>query len=265
MIRAGTARPNKDIETKRVIVAVLQARMSSQRYPGKILASLGDEPMILRQLERIRLARVDRIVVATSTDATDDPLCVELDRIGVPYFRGALYDVLDRVYGAATAFEARHVVRLTADCPLTDPRIVDRIVAAHIADGSDYTSNTLVRTYPDGLDVEVATLAAIERAWRECEDRTQREHVMPYLYAKPGRFKLGNVVQNIDRSYYRLTVDYPEDLAVVRAVFDALWSPRKDFSSAQMIALLDRRSDLVELNAMHNNLLRCREAGAAAQ
>lgn len=221
--------------------------------------------MILRQLERIRLARVDRIVVATSTDPSDEPLCVELHRIGVPYFRGALHDVLDRVYEAAAASEARHVVRLTADCPLTDPRIIDRVVAAHIADGSDYTSNTLVRTYPDGLDVEVATMAAIERAWRECEDPTQREHVMPHLYAKPGRFKLGNVVQNIDRSYYRLTVDYPEDLAVVRAVFDAFWPERSDFSGAQMIALLDRRPDLVEQNAIHNELLRCREAGVAAQ
>jgi spore coat polysaccharide biosynthesis protein SpsF len=239
-----------------MIVAIIQARMSSRRLPGKILAPLGREPMILRQLERIRRARVDRVVVATSSDASDLPLCAALERVGASYARGSLDDVLDRVYRAAIEHGARHVVRLTADCPLTDHRIIDRIVAAHLEQGNDYTSNTLRRSYPDGLDVEVASVVALERAWRECRDATLREHVMPYLYAEPGRFKLGNVAQELDRSYYRLTVDYPEDLDVVRCVFDELWPIRPDFSSAAMIALLDRRPDLVDMNAMHNVLLR---------
>lgn len=248
-----------------MIIAVIQARMSSRRLPGKILATLGGKPMILCQLERTRAARLAEVIVATSTDDSDAPLCRELDRFGAPHVRGSLDDVLDRVYQAASSRGARHVVRLTADCPLTDHRIIDRVVAAHIAQGNDYTSNTLRRSYPDGLDVEVVTTAALERAWRECDEPLQREHVMPYFYSESGRFKLGNVAQDVDRSYYRLTVDYPEDLAVVRAVFDELWPVRADFSSAQMIALLDRRPDLVALNAMHNALLRQHREQARTQ
>ncbi|HSG63396.1 MAG TPA: glycosyltransferase family protein [Gammaproteobacteria bacterium] len=248
-----------------MIVAIVQARMSSRRLPGKILAPLGGEPMILRQLERTQRAHIDRVVVATSRDASDLPLRAALDRAGAAYACGSLDDVLDRVYRVAVDQGARHVVRLTADCPLTDHRIIDRVVAEHLEQGNDYTSNTLRRSYPDGLDVEVASVAALERAWRECRDASQREHVMPYLYAEPGRFRLGNVAQEVDRSYYRLTVDYPEDLEVVRCVFDELRPIRPDFSSAAMISLLDRRPDLVEMNAMHNALLRERRERGSEQ
>lgn len=229
--------------------------MSSQRLPGKVLESLGGRPMIGRQIERANMAKLDELLVATSTDASDTALCAELDRMCAQYFRGALDDVLDRVYQAAVSSAARHVVRLTADCPLTDHRIIDRVVEVHLAEGNDYTSNTLERSYPDGLDVEVVTIEALEIAWRECTDAEQREHVTAYLYAEPGRFKLGNVENTEDQSRYRLTVDYPEDLAVVRTVFDALYIGDRDFSCADMVTLLERRPDLVELNAAHNAFL----------
>ena len=238
-----------------MIIGVIQARMSSRRLPGKVLELLGGKPMIERQVERTSLAGLDELIVATSTDSRDSPLCAELDRIGTRYSRGALDDVLDRVYQAAASVGADHVVRLTADCPLTDYRIIDRVLEAHLAQGNDYTSNTLERTYPDGLDVEVATIAALEAAWRECTDPEQREHVTPYLYTSPDRFKLGNVDNAIDYSRYRLTVDYPEDLVVVRTVFDILNAKDPGFSCADMVALLERRPDLVELNAAYNFFL----------
>jgi len=238
-----------------MILGVIQARMSSQRLPGKVLEVLGGRPMIERQLERTASAMLDKVVVATSTDRRDTPLCAELDRIGVEYYRGALDDVLDRVFRAAVSFSARHVVRLTADCPLTDYRIVDRVLEVHLAEGNDYTSNTLRRSYPDGLDVEVVTIEALETAWRECTDLGQREHVTPYLYAGTQCFKLGNVDNSEDQSHYRLTVDYPEDLKVVRAVFDALYSGDPGFSCADMVAVLEGRPDLVRLNAAHNAFL----------
>jgi len=241
-----------------MIVAVLQARMSSQRMPGKVLMPLGGAPMILRQLERIAQAQLDAVVVATSTDASDDALWGVLSAAGHRVARGALADVLDRVYRAALAARATHVVRLTADCPLIDPRIIDRVVAGHIAAGNDYTSNTLTRTYPDGQDVEVATIAALERAWRECRDAEQREHVMPYLYRPGSGFRLGNVARDRDRSYYRVTVDFPEDLAVVRAIFDELSGNGADFSDDAIVDLLDRRPDIVARNAAHNALLQAR-------
>ena len=161
--------------------------------------------------------------------------------------RGALDDVLDRVYHAAVSLDASHVVRLTADCPLTDYRVVDRVVETHLTSGNDYTSNTLQRSYPDGLDVEVIRIEALREAWRECTDAVQREHVTPYLYAAGGRFKIGNVENREDQSHYRLTVDYPEDLAVVRNVFDALFPHKPEFSCEDMIELLRRRPDLIEL------------------
>lgn len=238
-----------------MIVGIIQARMSSRRLPGKVLEPLGGKPMIERQIERTDHAKLDALLVATSIDSRDTALCAELDRIGVQYFRGALDDVLDRVYRAAISSAALHVVRLTADCPLTDYRIIDRVLEVHLAEGNDYTSNTLERSYPDGLDVEVVTIEALEAAWRECRDAEQREHVTAFLYAEPGRFKLGNVDNSEDQSCYRLTVDYPEDLAVVRSVFDTLYASDPGFSCADMVALLERRPELVRLNAAHNAFL----------
>jgi spore coat polysaccharide biosynthesis protein SpsF len=248
-----------------MIVAVLQARMSSQRMPGKVLLPLGGAPMILRQLERIARAKLDTVVVATSTDATDDELWRVVSAAGHRVARGALADVLDRVYRAALAARATHVVRLTADCPLIDPRIIDRVVAAHLRAGNDYTSNTLTRTCPDGQDVEVASIGALERAWRECREAAQREHVMPYLYAPDSGFRLGNVACDRDRSYYRITVDFPEDLDVVRAIFDELAGNGVDFANDAIVELLDRRPDLVALNAAHNALLKARTDGSGVR
>lgn len=238
-----------------MIVGVIQARMGSRRFPGKVLEPLGGKPMIERQIERAAPAKLDELVVATSSDPTDEPLCAELERIGIRYFCGALEDVLDRVYRAALASAARHVVRLTADCPLTDYRIVDSVLDAHLGEGNDYTSNTLRRSYPDGLDVEVVTMDALQTAWRECTDPEQREHVTPYIHAHNRRFKLGNVANSEDQSHYRVTVDYPEDLAVVRDVFDTLYPQRAEFSCADIVALLRQRPELVELNAERNAYL----------
>jgi spore coat polysaccharide biosynthesis protein SpsF len=239
-----------------MIVAVLQARMSSRRLPGKVLMPLGGRPMILRQLERIGQARLDQIVVATSIDPSDDELCDTLSTAGAACVRGSLDDVLDRVYCAGVGAGAAHVVRLTADCPLIDARVIDRVVAAHLAADNDYTSNALKRSYPDGQDVEVARIGALERAWHECRDAAQREHVMPYLYEARDGFRLGNVAYEPDRSYYRVTVDYPEDLAAVNVIFDELQGQKIGFSNDDIIELLDRRPDIVELNAMHNVFMR---------
>jgi spore coat polysaccharide biosynthesis protein SpsF len=235
-----------------MICAIVQARMGSRRFPGKVLAPLGGAPMILRQLERIAPAAVDRIVVATSEEDADAPLAECLRKAGIECFRGALDDVLDRMYRAAAAAGAEHVVRLTADCPLHDHRVIDGVLALHREQRNDYTSNTLVRTFPDGLDVEVLTLAALETAWREAREQPQREHVTPFVSGQPERFKLGNYAGPTDRSHVRLTVDYPEDLAVVRAIFDELHPREPLFGLGEIIALLERRPELPALNAHYN-------------
>lgn len=235
-----------------VIIAVVQARMSSSRLPGKVLAPVLGRPLLAFELERAARARLDALVVATSDEAADDPVAALAEREGLRCFRGSLGDVLDRFYRAAAPMHPEHVVRLTADCPLIDPAVVDRVVRVHLEGGYDYTSNTLRRTFPHGEDTEVMRFPALERAWREATSAYDREHVTPYLYRNAERFRLGSVEAQEDRSQLRWTVDYAEDLEFVRAVYEALYPTRPDFSTADVIDLLAHRPELAALNAAHN-------------
>ena len=233
------------------IFGVLQARTSSRRLPGKVLADVLGRPMILRQVERLlRAERMDGLVIATSTDPSDDALASECQAAGIALHRGDIDDVLERVVSAVEAHapEAAHVVRLTADCPLADPAIVDAVIAKHLEERFDYTSNSLERTFPDGLDVEVVRRGALEVARREATLPSQREHVTPFLYAHPDRFRIGQLVDGVDRSALRWTVDEPEDLELVREVYAALHPAQPDFSTDDIHALLAERPDLSRLN-----------------
>jgi spore coat polysaccharide biosynthesis protein SpsF len=158
--------------------------------------------------------------------------------------------VLDRYYQAAQRYGARHVMRLTADCPLVDPSVLDLIVDKHLAEGNDYTSNVHERSYPDGLDAEIFTVAALQRAWREAKSPTEREHVTPYLYRTGPPLKRRAVKDATDRSRLRWTVDYPEDFEFVSRVFEELAPAKPDFDMHDVLALLSRRPELSLINAM---------------
>jgi spore coat polysaccharide biosynthesis protein SpsF len=220
-------------------VAILQARMSSTRLPGKVMKPILGRPMIERQLERLRrCATLDRIVVATSLEASDDALAAHLERMGVEVFRGSLSDVLDRYASAARAFSVKgQVVRLTADCPLADPGVIDDCVRLQVKLGVDYCSNGRRRTYPHGLDVEAFAVEALEVAAREATGPYDREHVTPFLYRNPDRFTLGELLQARDESRLRWTVDTPEDFAFAEKVYEALYPTRPDFTSDDVRAL----------------------------
>lgn len=207
-----------------MILAVLQARMSSSRLPGKVMRPILGQPMIGRQIERLRRCEaIDRLVVATTLDRSDDPLAAYCQELGVKVFRGSLADVLGRFQGAALVCGgAEHVVRLTADCPLAEPGVIDACVRLHLATGADYTSNTIERTYPDGLDVEVMRAGAMAEAAREADDAYEREHVTPFLYRRPERYRIAQLRQTRNLSDLRWTVDTAEDLAFVERVFEAL-------------------------------------------
>ncbi|MBS0296619.1 MAG: glycosyltransferase family protein [Proteobacteria bacterium] len=222
-----------------MILGMLQARMSSTRLPGKVMRDLLGRPMIDRQIERLRRAEsLDRLVVATSDDASDDPLAEHLEREGVDVFRGPLTDVLARFSGALERFgPAEHVVRLTADCPLADWRVLDQVVRLHLAEGNDYTSNDLVRTFPHGLDVEIVRAEALQTAASEAVDPAEREHVTPFVYNRPDRFKLGCLTQAVDRSAERWTVDTPNDFAFVQRVYERLYPANPAFTSEDVLAL----------------------------
>lgn len=228
-----------------MILAILQARTSSSRLPGKVLLPILGRPMLLRQLERIaRARRVDRILVATSVDASDDELAAVVQEAGVAVFRGALDDVLDRFHAAASTVQADHVVRLTGDCPLADPAVIDHMIDEHLRSGADYTSNSLQRSYPDGLDVEVMRMAALTEAWRIARLPSEREHVTPRLHHEP--FRRHAVVYAEDLAKLRWVVDHAADLAVIRAVYERLYPGNPDFRMAEVLALQRREPALFE-------------------
>ena len=232
------------------IVAIIQARMGSTRLPGKVLADIGGEPMLARIVSRVKQARtVQKIVVATSDATSDDRVAEVCERKNIAVFRGSEKNVLDRFYRAAKDHQADVVVRITGDCPLIDPEVIDRVIAAYLRGECDYASNTMVCTYPDGLDTEVFSIAALETAWHDARRAADREHVTPFLRTSR-RFRLRNVESELGRStrHLRWTVDEPCDLEFVRAVY-AYFGPKKIFGWRDVLALLDAQPALGRLNA----------------
>ena len=223
-----------------MILGIIQARMSSSRLPGKVLADVAGAPMLGRQVERLRRSRrMDELVLATSDKASDDAVADYAARLDLTVVRGDLDDVLGRFGRALEAFpEAATVVRMTADCPLTDWRVLDAVIDHRAATGADYASNTPeVRTYPHGLDIEVMTAAALRTAVREATDPYEREHVTPFLYRNPKRFRIESLSQTSSLAHLRWTVDHPEDLDFVRHVYAALHAANPDFAMADIAAL----------------------------
>ena len=234
-----------------MMLVILQARMSSSRLPGKVLKAVLGEPMILRQIERIRQAwRLDGLVMATSAQSSDDVLASACEAHGVDCARGSLDDVLDRYYQVARKMAPEHVVRLTADCPLLDPDVLDDTIAFHLAGKFDYTSNALdVLTFPNGLDVEVMRFECLERAWREARLPSEREHVTPYFYNHPELFRLGSYCGERNFSHMRWTVDEPPDLDFVRRVYAALYPANPRFRMRDVLELVEREPSLAAINS----------------
>jgi spore coat polysaccharide biosynthesis protein SpsF len=226
--------------------------MSSSRLPGKVLMPILGEPMLARQIERLRRATtIDRLVVATSTEHSDDPIAALCARLGVDCFRGSLDDVLDRFCKAAERYMPEQVARLTGDCPLADPAVIDAVARFHLAGGYDYSSNTLHPTFPDGLDVEICRYACLVEAGREATSRFQSEHVTPFLYQQPQRYRLGDFRCSSDLSALRWTVDNAEDFELVCRIYAALYPSNPHFALDDIVALFENNPDLAAINAGH--------------
>lgn len=232
------------------VVAIIQARMGSSRLPGKVLLDLAGEPMLARVVRRVqRAGTIDAVVIATTTEPADDVLADLCAARGWPCFRGSQDDVLDRYYRAAQEFQADVVVRITSDCPLIEPEVIDRVVREYLARRPtvDYACNFLPRhTYPRGLDVEVFSLGTLERLWREDRNPAWREHVTEFLCQHPERFAIHGVLNDRDLSAMRWTVDTPEDLELVRLISNAFGHDR--FSWREVLALLEAHPEWLELN-----------------
>jgi spore coat polysaccharide biosynthesis protein SpsF len=230
-----------------LIAAIIQARMASTRLPGKVMADLAGKPLVERVVERTRLAAsLDLVLVATSDRPSDDPLASHCAARDILCFRGSQDDVLDRYYRAASEIGADVIVRLTADCPLLDPGVIDSVVETFRSGEFDYVSNTLRPTYPDGLDTEVFGREALDRAWRKATLSSEREHVTPYIWKHPDQFRVGNVANEEDLSALRWTVDEPQDLEFVRRVYTSLGN--RQFSMSDVLAVLREYPDLAEIN-----------------
>ncbi|MEP7242284.1 MAG: aminotransferase class III-fold pyridoxal phosphate-dependent enzyme [Gammaproteobacteria bacterium] len=229
-------------------VAIVQARMGSTRFPDKVMRPIRGAPMIELLLARLSKAKtVDQIVLATSSDPRNDRLADYVRELGFAVYRGSEQDVLDRYYNAAKESSADVVVRITGDCPLVDPAVVDSVVGRWNDARTDYASNCAPASFPDGMDVEVFSFAALETAAREARASEEREHVTPFI-RNPERFTQANEVHGSDESGKRWTVDEPEDFDVVKRVFEH-FHPRRDFSWLEVLALQAEHPDWFELNA----------------
>jgi len=202
-----------------MIVAIIQARMGSTRLPGKVLKEVNGKSLLMYQIERVKISKLlDKIVVATSMSSKDDLISDFCKRNNIDCFRGSENNVLSRYYECAKEFQADIVVRLTADCPLSDPVVIDDVISLFQKEKVDYTANTAppdTTRFPDGSDVEVFSIQALKRAFIECLNPHDREHVTFYFWQHDNNFKTIQMSQGVDWSKYRFTVDYPEDFEVV--------------------------------------------------
>ena len=237
---------------KKKCVIILQARMGATRLPGKPLKNVLGRPLLSYQLERLRRVKfADAIVVATTTKLQDEKIVDFCRKENISVFRGSEEDVLERYYQTAKKFQADVIVRITGDCPLIDPSLVDQVIRYYFdhQPDCDYVSNSLNRSYPRGLDVEVFSFSALERAEREAKDVQEHEHVTPYLYWHPEIFALGSVVQQEDQSHHRWTVDTPEDLMLITKIIETLYPINPAFTTQDILSLLKAHPDWVALNA----------------
>jgi spore coat polysaccharide biosynthesis protein SpsF len=233
--------------------AIVQARMGSTRLPGKVLKEAAGRPLLAHLLERLARARtIGRIVVATSTDPRDDEIAALCARLGVPVYRGSEGDVLDRYFRAAEEFEFEVIVRVTADCPLIDPQLVDEQVLFFLDNRGRYdlVTNRHPLTYPDGLDFDVLSREALGYAWRTATEPHHREHTVPFFWETGMR--VHNFVDPENRfRHHRWTLDYPEDYELIRRIIEALHRDGEHFGTDDVLLYLEKNPKLSSLNAKH--------------
>lgn len=239
------------------IVTVIQARTGSSRLPNKVLRPLAGKPLLARMVERVLAAQMaGTVVVATTTDPLDDPIVALCEREGFHCYRGDADDLLDRHYQAGRLYEAGAVIKIPSDCPLIDPRVIDKVIGYYLGHPGefDYVSNLHPATYPDGNDVEIMTVDALATAWREAIRPLEREHTTPYLWENPTRFRIGNVVWEKGRDYsmsHRWTIDYEADYQFIAAIFDALYPIQPLFSLEDVLHFTAAHPEVEALNRQY--------------
>lgn len=233
------------------IAAIVQARIGSTRLPGKILKELSGKPVLWHVVNRLSYSKLcNKIVVATTTEPEDDKVEYFCAENNFPYYRGSSDNVLSRYYEAAKIFGSDIIIRITSDCPLIDPDIIDKMLEQFISEKSniDYMSNVFTRTFPRGLDTEIFTFDALEKSFSNAVNQNELEHVTPYIYQHPEIFKIKNFANNKDLSFHRWTVDTVEDFKLINSIYENLYIPEKIFLLNDILKLFDKHPELIKIN-----------------
>ena len=237
------------MEKKLNFLAIIQARMGSTRLPGKVMLPLAGKPVFECVYERVALSQhIDKVIIATTTNKHDDQLTDACHRKGISVFRGAEEDVLDRYYQVASHYRCNNIIRIMADCPLIDYRIIDKAIKKHVKEKNDYTSTAYIETFPDGEDVDIFTFQTLSQAWKEAKELFQREHITQYVVLNPVKFKIGNLSYKQNLSNKRWTLDEPCDYLFIKAIYKALGKKNILFGMGEILAHLAQHPELEKLN-----------------
>lgn len=242
------------------VVIIIQARVGSTRFPRKILQDILGKPVLIRQLERVSHATsFDKLIVATTLNPDDDVIEEICINEGYKVFRGDENDLLDRHYQAGIKYNADYLVKIPSDCPLIDPQIIDKVIYFFLDNLNkyDFVSNLHPASYPDGNDVEIMTMSALEIAWKNAKADFEREHTTPFIWDNPQRFRIGNVEwethQNLSMDY-RFTIDYLEDYQFIQTVYEELYPTNPKFSLEDILDLLKQKPEIKEINSKYNGV-----------
>ena len=234
---------------EKMIGIIIQARINSSRLPRKVLKKIEGKTVLEHVIERIKkVQNCSKIILATTDKKQDDILERMAKKLNIPVFRGSEDDVLDRYYQAAKLFKIDPIIRITADCPLIDSRVVERAIDIYLKGNYDYVSNIRPPTFPDGLDVEIFSFKALEKSWKEAGMRSEREHVTSYILKNPRIFKMGNLANNDNISHLRLTLDRNEDILLIRRIYKELYSENPFFGLIDIIKLFKEKPELIKIN-----------------
>ncbi len=229
---------------------IIQARMGSTRLPGKVLKKVLDKTLLEYQIERVQRAKlIDEIIVATTTSDNDHPIVELCQALSIPYYRGSEDDVLSRYYETANEFSIDTIIRLTSDCPLIDPEILDQTIELFLTDQFDYTANIVNRKYPRGLDVEVFSKETLKKLFKTAQKKGHREHVTTYIFDHLEDFKIGSLESTQNNGHLRWTVDTNEDFLLIERILTALYPDHPTFLTDDVLDLLNRNPDWLSLNS----------------
>lgn len=235
-----------------MLAAIVQARMGSTRLPNKTLMPAVGKPLILHLLERLKHSELlEGIILATTVESEDDILAKVVEENGYWVFRGSEADVLDRYYQAAKQFSVDPIIRITGDCPLIDPTVVDKVITQFRSGRFDHVGNGIPPSYPDGLDAEIFSFAALEAAWKNARLPSEREHVSSYIWNRKKEFRYGNVRNAVDLSSLRWTLDYREDYELIKAIFEGLYQDGKVFLMQDVLKFLVQHPEIAQLNSRY--------------